>query len=266
MQQIQISLTPSESKRLIAKAVVKLPEVQKAFQEGIVVINIGSTNACVAEELLGQKIDHERFVAGVVLPKGTCVVPRERRMREIVVRRGKVVDARADDVLPEMGPGDVFIKGANALDASGVAGVLLADPKGGTIGRSIGALLSRGINIVVPVGLEKFIPGSVKDIAVIAGIDRMAFSTGVPLGLMPVAGKIVTEIEAIQILTGGKAMAMGKGGLSGAEGSVTLLVRGTPEQLEKLRDTIESIKGEGPPRVETDCKACDQQNCWLKMR
>lgn len=266
MQQIQISLTPAESKRLIAKAVAKLPEVQRAFQEGIVVINVGSTNACVAEELLGQKIEHERFVAGVVLPKGTCVVPREKRMREIVVRRGKVIEARADDVLPEMGPGDVFVKGANALDASGVAGVLLADPRGGTMGRSIGALFSRGINIIVPVGLEKFIPGSVNDIAVIAGMDRMASATGMPLGLMPVAGKVITEVGAIQILTGGEAMVMGKGGLSGAEGSVTLLVRGTPEQVKKLRDIIESIKGEAPPRIQTDCRACDQQNCWLKIR
>lgn len=266
MQQIQISLTPAESKRLIAKAVVKLPEVQRAFREGIVVINVGSTNACVAEELLGQKIDHERFVAGVILPKGACVVPREKRMREIVVRKGDVIEARADDVLPEMGPGDVFIKGANALDASGIAGVLLADPKGGTMGRSIGALFSRGVNIIVPVGLEKFIPGSVKDIAVIAGMDRMAFATGVPLGLLPVAGKVVTEIEAIRILTGGEAKVMGKGGLSGAEGSVTLLVRGTPEQVKKLKDMMKSIKGEGAPKVETDCNACDQQNCWLRAR
>ncbi len=266
MPQIQVTLTPAESKRLIAKAVAKLEEVRRALREGIIVISVGSTTAYVAEELLGLRMEREKFLAGVVLPKGTCVLPPKMRLREIVVRKGEVIDARADDVLPEMGPGDVFIKGANAIDASGVAGVFLADPKGGTVGRSLGAVMSKGINLIIPVGLEKFVPGSLIRLAAIAGIERASFATGVPLGLMPLTGKVVTELEAIEILTGAEAMAMGKGGLSGAEGSVTLLVRGSREQLENLKALVDSIKGESYPKVETDCDACENPTCWLRKR
>jgi hypothetical protein len=244
MPQIQISLTPAESKRLIAKAVAKLPEVQRAFKKGTVIIGVGTTNAYVAEELLGRKIERERFVAGAVLPKGTSVIPAEKRLKEIVIQKGKIVDARMDDMLLDLTSNDVFIKGANALDATGTAGVFLANRVGGTVGRSLGVLMSRGVNLIVPVGLEKFIPGLVKDVALTAGIDKTKFSTGVPVGVMPLAGRVITELEAIRILSGADAVVIGKGGISGAEGSVTLVVRGTDGQLRKVEKLVVEIKGE----------------------
>ena len=89
MPQIQVTLTPAESKRLIAMGVAALPEVRKALRGGIVIVALGTTNVRVAEELLGRKIDRERFAAGVILPKGTCGVPVEKRLHEIVIHRGK---------------------------------------------------------------------------------------------------------------------------------------------------------------------------------
>ncbi len=44
---------------------------------------------------------------------------------------------------------DVFIKGANALDANGTAGILLAHPAGGTIGAALGAVMARGANLPI---------------------------------------------------------------------------------------------------------------------
>jgi len=247
-----MTLTPSESKRLIGMAVAKLPEVRRAFKNGIVVIGVGTTNAYVAEELLGRKIEREKFIAGVVLPKGTYVLSAERRLKEIVLRRGKIIDAKVDDVLPELTSSDVFIKGANGLDSSGTAGVFMAGHRGGTIGRSLGTVMSRGVNLIIPVGLEKFIPGSVRDIAPLTGIDKFAFSTGVPVGIMPVHGKVITELEAIQILSGAEAMVMGKGGVSGAEGAVTLLVRGTPKRLREVRRLVKAVKGESCLTIKID--------------
>jgi hypothetical protein len=248
---VQITLTPAESKRLIAKAVVKLREVKKAFKNGIIVIGVGTTNAYVAEELLGEKIERERFVAGVVLPNGTCVLPTERRLKEIVIRRGKIIDAKMDDVLPEMTSRDVFLKGANALDFSGTAGVLMAGQGGGTIGRSLGTIMSRGVNLIIPVGLEKFVPGSIKNVAPLAGMDKVIFSTGTPVGMMPIHGKVITELEAIKILSGAEAIVMAKGGVSGAEGAVTLMVRGTPKQLRQVKLLTKSVKGENPLTIKT---------------
>lgn len=262
MPQIQVTLTPAESKRLIAKAVAALPEVKRALRGGTIVIGLGTTNACVAEELSGRKIDHGRFAAGVILPKGTCIVPAEKRLSEVIIRGGKVIDAKMDDVLNDLTSKDVFIKGANALDAGGTAGVFLGSRKGGTIGRALGAITSRGVNLIIPVGLEKFIPGSVHGVSRLAGIHSFDYATGFPVGVMPVSGKVVTELEAVKILTGAEAMVMGKGGVSGAGGSVTLLIRGARAQLRATKIIVKKVKGEPEMVIETDCKACKAQDCY----
>jgi hypothetical protein len=262
MPRIQVTLTPAESKRLIGKGVAALPEVKKAFREGIIIIGVGTTNACVAEELLGQKIDRERFAAGVILPKGTCCVPAEKRLHEIVIRRGKVIDVRMDDVLEDLTQNDVFIKGANAIDASGMAGIFMSSQNGGTIGKVLGTVMPRGVNLIIPVGMEKFIPGSIQNNSRLAGIFRFDYATGCPVGIMPVAGKVFTELNAIQILTGAEALVIGKGGVSGAGGSVTFLVRGSPAQLRVVRKLVKSVKGEPETKIETDCKTCKDPVCW----
>jgi hypothetical protein len=261
MPQIQVTLTPAESKRLIGKGVAALLEVKKALRQGIVIIGVGTTNACVAEELLGRKIDRERFAAGVILPKGTCCLPVEKRLHEIVIRKGKVLDIRMDDVLKDLTEKDVFIKGANAIDASGAVGIFMSSPNGGTIGRAIGTVMSRGVNLIIPVGIEKFIPGSVREASELAGKFRSEYSTGCSVGVMPVAGKVVTELDAIQILTGAEAVVIGKGGISGAGGSVTLLVRGSQAQLRAVRKLVEKVKGEPDLKIETDCATCKETHC-----
>jgi hypothetical protein len=265
MPQIQVTLTPAESKRLIGKGVAALPEVKKALLEGIIIIGVGTTNACVAEEILGRKIDRERFAAGVILPKGTCCVPTEKRLHEIIIRRGKVIDVRMDDVLKDLTQNDVFIKGANAIDASGMAGIFMSSPNGGTIGKVLGTVMPRGVNLIIPVGMEKFIPGSIQNNSRLAGIFRFDYATGCPVGIMPVAGKVVTELDAIKILTSAEAMVIGRGGVSGAGGSVTLLVRGSPAQLRAVRKLVERIKGEPDTKIETDCETCEETRCgYLK--
>ncbi len=40
----QVNLTPVESKKLIGMAVCELPEVKKAFKEGIVIVKSQTTN------------------------------------------------------------------------------------------------------------------------------------------------------------------------------------------------------------------------------
>lgn len=58
-----VALTPSESKRVIAKGVAALPEVKRAMKPGLIVIGRGTTNAFVAEELTGDKIENKRHYA-----------------------------------------------------------------------------------------------------------------------------------------------------------------------------------------------------------
>lgn len=237
MEQIQITLKPHESKRIIAMGVKKLPVVQEAMEKGIILINLGTTNAYVAEELTGKKIDPLRYSAGYVNGT-TAVVPNEKRLSVIALRDGKEVDA--EGIINEMGSNDVVIKGANAIDPDGIAGVMLANPVGGTTGLILGTVMARGINLVIPVGLEKSIPFSVIEISKRIGIQRSKKATGLPVGMMPLFGQVITEVEALLLLGAEDAFPIGAGGVEGGEGSVTLCVIG--ENVDEIFKIVQEIK------------------------
>ena len=59
-------------------------------------------------------------------------------------------------------------------------------------------------------------------------------------------GEIVTELEAIKILTGATAFHANSGGVSGAEGAVWIVFRGTEDQVKKAFELAKSIQGEPP--------------------
>ena len=44
-------LTPAEARRLIAKAIIQMPEFQKAWKDAYVLLAGGTTNAFIAQEL-----------------------------------------------------------------------------------------------------------------------------------------------------------------------------------------------------------------------
>lgn len=271
LERILVSLTPAESKRLIAKAVRMLDDVQNALKNGIVVISQGTTNSFVAEEILkglpaaegaSARIERERFAAGVVTAKALCSVPKEERQKEIVIREGKVTGETLEDVLEDLSAEDVFIKGANAIDANGRAAIFLGHPSGGTIGTAIGVVLARGVNFIIPVGMEKAIPFSVEEAALRLGIGKIRKATGMPIGLMPVSGKIVTEVSAFKMLGASDAFPVGAGGVNGGEGSVVFCVEGDAEKLDKIMQIILKIKGETPVKVRVaDCEKCEREKC-----
>jgi outer membrane receptor protein involved in Fe transport len=57
-------------------------------------------------------------------------------------------------------------------------------------------------------------------------------------------GTIITEIEALEILTGVASVLYSSGGIAGAEGAVRLLLYGDKDSVENALGLIESIKGE----------------------
>lgn len=236
---IQITLTPRESKRLIALGVKKLPVVEQALKKGIILVTLGTTNAYVAEELIGKRIDHARYAAGIIDGK-TSVVPIEKRLPAIAMRDG--VEVSSDNIVNELSSRDVVIKGANALDPQGVPGVFMANPVGGITGGFIGTVMARGVNLVIPIGLEKSIPFSVLEASRRIGIQRWHRATGLPIGMMPLFGRVVTEVEALKLLGAEDAFPLGAGGINGGEGSVTLGVEG--EKVDEIFDLILSIKSE----------------------
>src|SRR3546814_20858166 len=66
------SITPWESKRLIGRAVAAMPEVRYAAKEAQIVIAHGSTNVYVAEEIMGDCPERDRYVSGQVINGTLC--------------------------------------------------------------------------------------------------------------------------------------------------------------------------------------------------
>ncbi len=255
--QALFSLTSSESKRLLGKAVASLPEVRQAMRRGYLVIGRGSTNAFVLEELLGKPVDKARYVAGQIIRGLPCVLAAGERSQPVTFHRGEVLAVEPGEVVEKLAPGDLLIKGANAVDAQGHVGVLMGGAGGGTMGQFYLALKAQGVETIYPVGLEKLIP-SVEVAAHYGGRLKIGRSLGCRAGMACVAdGRVVTEIEAIDTLFGVQAIHFASGGWGGAEGAVTLLVEGDDDEVHRCLDEIEKIKGEPPlPAVKSPCKTC----------
>jgi len=251
--------TPPESKRFIAKAVSQLPEVAKAKETESILIAHGSTNVRVAQEILGQCPEPDKFLSGEVINGILCITQAEEKPPMIVVRKGKLVPPALtmEETLEGFGAGSVFIKGANAVDPEGNAGVYVAHPSAGTIGFAYGILSARGIQMIVPVGLEKLVP-SIKKAAQHVGQDTLYYCMGIKIGMLPIVNaKVITEVEAFQVLFGLEAVHIGSGGVNGSEGSVVLAAEGEKEKLDQAIELIESIKGEPPLRPKKSlCSNC----------
>jgi hypothetical protein len=243
-----VVLNASESRRLLAKAIVMLPEVQNAWKKGTIIIARGITNAYVTEELFHIKVEPKAgqtvgLVCNGIANANSGPPPSTWH----VIRRGGPVEGADSNVeILGFGPDDVFIKGANAVDNEGNAGIYSSSVKAGTIGMAWPIVTPRGSHLIVPVGLEKMVP-SVIEAARHTGIYHFKYSTGLPVKLIPVPlAKVVTEVQAFAILAGVRAYHIGSGGVGGSEGSVHLSLEGDEDRVEKAFDLVKFIKGEPP--------------------
>ena len=251
--------TPAESKRFIAKAVARLPEVALAKTEGELAIGHGSTNVYVAEEIFGECANRDRYLSGVVVNRILCVTQAEDKPQMLMWQKGvrTAPGATMDETLRGFGAASVFIKGANAVDPEGNVGVFVANPAGGTIGWSYGILSARGCHLIVPVGLEKLIP-SVRAAARSCGQDTFYYCHGIRIGMIPIMNAtVVTEIDAFRILFDLEAVHVGGGGMNDSQGAVVLVAEGDQQKLDRAIALIESIKGE--PTLRPRKSACT--NC-----
>ena len=147
-----------------------------------------------------------------------------------------------------MGEGDVFLKGANAINyALEQAALLIGHPTGGTIGAASGPVIARRIKLIVPAGLEKDVPVDLTEAADLVGETDEKLKGEPTLWLMQ--GELFTEVEALEVLAGVDSLPIAAGGIGGAEGSVRLLLLGSEEDVRKAVELVGSIQGE-PPFVE----------------
>jgi len=275
----QVVLTPTESKKLIGQAVAEMPAVRKAAQEGVVVLHPSSSTWFVVEALTGSIPTTNVWVCGAITPKGACgdmgVYAGEQTLNKLsgpggfphswVVRGGKLSAGETlDDLMAHMGPGDVYVKGVNALDSQGNVGIMVGNPtEGGTIGFVVSARRKRPFHLVFPVGLEKLIPLPVGQVAKEVRRSGCEYAMGAAVGMFPCAsGQSVTEVDAIKILSGAEAVPIGAGGLSGAEGAIYLVIKGENDQVRRAIDVVEGCKGAKLPQVrQFNCLDCPNKMC-----
>ncbi len=259
--QAQVVLTPTESKKLIAKAVFNMPQIQEALKNGIVAIHPSSSTVFLYEEIM-NKLPQGLWVCGVISGKGLCGSteavemiksrgpgahdPREVSKETWFFKRGILQESTPlGEILDQMTETDVYIKGSNALDAFGNVGVLFANPAGGggTIGKVMVAKRTKNFHVILPIGIEKLIPVTIEKASRAAAFKKVGSAMGIPSGLIPVSGEKIDETDALFRLFGVEAIPIAAGGLGGAEGSVVIAIEGNDERVKNAFEVLKSIKG-----------------------
>jgi hypothetical protein len=240
----KVILTVSESKRLIAKGIADLDFIQEKLRKGMIVVTMGSTDAYIYEELTGQAIDKRTYLAGRTLPAKSASPWKVEALPDLVLVDGKpTTELNRFTAMEQMKAGDVYIKGANALNyGAGVAGITIGHPAAGTIGGAMGHIIGKKLRLVIPVGLEKEVPFDIEEASALVAEPDDHLGTVHPI--WPVRGIIFTEIEALETLCGVEAYPIGAGGIAGAEGSVHLLLVGESDTVKQAVALVESLQGE----------------------
>ncbi|MGD8523500.1 MAG: hypothetical protein PVF56_20295 [Desulfobacterales bacterium] len=254
---VQVSLTVPEAKRIIAKGIAALPEVQRAFKSGKIFLKGGTTVSAVCEELTGKPL----LIAGRISPQGAMMANNfSGKFHCALIENGELraVDEILEETAASLKSEDVAIFGANAIDVYGDTALMYGVALGGKPAKIISGIMSEISHIIVAVGLEKLIPGSVNDIILKTGRKDVDASLGMAVGLTPIVGRVMTEKEAITVLGEVDCTVIGKGGISGAEGGTTMHIEGQKDDVQKILRTIQAVKGiseSGIPESLPDCVA-----------
>jgi len=261
---VQIALTVNESKRMIAKAVVSLPEIKNALEKGKILLKGGTTVSTIAEELVRIPLR----ISGRISKRGTVTsqIVSGKYPHSILVEKGKVknIDDDIVEVVKDFGGRDVIIISGNALDSQKNVGIMAGSVSGGNPGIAISGMLSEGAKVIIPIGLEKLIPGTIREASIIAGRKDLDLSYGMAVGLIPLYGKVVTEKDAVEILAEVNCTVIGKGGILGAEGSTVMVVEGLDKEAKKILKVIKEVKGTDISGQKESLEECKRGNLSCK--
>ena len=273
--ELLLNVEPLIGQRLIAKAVALLPEVRRAFESETVVVNAGTTSVLVFYELTG-KLPEGAMAAGLVVRKGLC---SDAEMRAFLMKHGYGASwvfkkgellrkYKLQSVVRGFSEKDVFIKGGNAVDPTGLAGGFMATENYGTIQIAMPVILAKGAHLIVPVSHQKAILGSVMRNCPKMGIRRIDWSIGLPIGYTPIVGRTVTEVEAFRILLDLEAFPVGSGDLLGKDGSETFYVSGSRKKIDRALEMVEVCRNEHDElpvqRSSPPCGECRNNTCVEK--
>ena len=257
-RRIQVTLTVSEAKWLIAKGIAVLPEVRKALQGGKIFLKGGTTVSAIAEELAGIPLK----ISGRFSPRGARAGQhREIKGHSVLISQGQVqiADGILKETVETLKQNDVVIIGANAIDGEGDAAMCMGAALGGPPGEVMTGLMGNGAKVIIAAGLEKLIPGRIRDAVMAAGRNTIQQAHGMAVGLIPLVGQVFTEKDAIKALADVSCTVIAKGGIDGAEGSTTMVIAGEASEVAKVVCVINQVKGSpvsGIPQTLGECEPC----------
>ena len=251
MKSYTFMLTVAMGKRLIAKGLMANPAVREAMTNRRLLIVAGTTNGYAAEEALraisdNTPFDKRTWRRGITVAPGAKPAPGQAGF-DLLIDHGKAYfDRDVFSVAPELGPGDMIMKGANALympeSGASEAGVLIGHPHGGTLIPITAAAIGRRVQVLVPVGVEKRVQRPISRLAALANA-----APGEGPRLAPISGTAYTELDAIADLTGILSPEiLASGGAMGAEGAAYFTVTDCEEKVDCLKALVTGLHAEPP--------------------
>lgn len=241
MQSIQIFLSPAAGKQLIANALSSREDILNAARQHTVVVIMGSTNAYLASALskaLGlPAFDAEGFFRGTLKPADAKTAPSQKY--DFILQKGQLLKEKTIfDVVSELGPDDIIFKGANAVNLRmNTAGILIANPQGGTILPIEAAAVGRRTTLIHPVGVEKRVELPIPEIAALVNKKNEG-----GLRMFPATGSPYTELHAFSELFGVKAEIIAAGGVFGYEGGCLYRCEGSEDAIARLSVHAEKLR------------------------
>ncbi len=257
MKKLQFNLTVEEGKNLISRSVVSHPAFKKALVQGKILFKGGTTVSKISEII----IDEPLRISGRITTRGTTGGQGLSQAPHTVLLENKQwtnIDGQLLEISRKLGPQDLVICGANALDCEGHAALMAGSPGGGNVGSAISAWYTEGVRCLVTAGIEKLIPGNLQKIANKTGRKQVDLAWGMAVGLILLPGKVINEIEAVKILADVDCYSLGAGGLGQAQGGVVLEVVGTDKEIKVVREIVEDVKDDentvsGAPQSLKEC-------------
>lgn len=263
-----ITLTTEASKRLIAKAVMQMPEVQRAYNFGYIALALGTTCGFIVEELCGYEIEHSRYCCKYISSKGPCILSAEERIGVTLFIHGEMITTRANNssgdynevfqtYLNEMGPLDVYIKSGTVMDSAGKVACLAKEKYNGAQGNNY--YIPEEVFSIIPMTISKTIPGSVEDVIEAFRKEKITKRCNAePSDMVKLNGALITEVEAAKSLLGVDILPIAMGGFGTNRSSTTFLLSGEDDIVENAYCYLSGLKSE-PELVEIqnrDCRVC----------
>lgn len=239
----QFTLTADEAKRLIAYGVCN----SELFKDVLINHRILFKGSTTVSALVQRALNVPLRICGRITENGMKANKHQSQGAHWLLwdkESVENVDENVEDIIKSFNSKDLFITGANAIDAFGNAALLIGSPGGGGYGKVLGATYTEGFTTLILTTSDKLIPGNIK--ALYGSVHRKGcdYAYGMACGLAPIEGEIITELEAVKLIADVEAVIFARGGVGEAAGASAIQISGMVDEVEKVLSAVDEIRKE----------------------